>query len=137
PMIVFGKTIKGYWPAAANGKIPGDGDQIVGFPSHPYGFKMNTEYVVKLARTFEDRYGVEFAGMRDGAVSDPRERLIQFKSNIDIALSVLDKNGLGDWLADRLVDIGDSVRDDFPLRIDVKHDPFLDDRLRVGKLPEE
>jgi len=43
PMIVLGKTTKGYWPAAVNGKIPGGGDQVVGFPSHPYAFKMNTE----------------------------------------------------------------------------------------------
>ena len=52
-------------------------------------------------------------------MTDPRERLIQFKTNIDIAMSVLDQNGLGDWLADRLVEIGDSVKDEFPLRIDV------------------
>jgi len=137
PMILFGKTTKGYWPAAANGKIPGAGDQIVGYPSHPYAFKMNAEYIVNLARTFEDRYGVQFQGMHDGPVTDPRERLIQFKTNIDVALSVLDKNGLGDWLADRLATVGDSVTDEFPLRIDVTKDPFLDDRLRVQNLPEE
>ena len=34
-------------------------------------------------------------------------------------MSVLDKNGLGDWLADRLVEIGDRVVDKIPLRIDV------------------
>ncbi|MBI3400992.1 MAG: hypothetical protein HY048_06200 [Acidobacteria bacterium] len=136
PMIVLGTTTKGYWPAALNGKIPGGADQIVSYPSHPYAFKMNAEYIVTLARTFEERYGVEFSGMRQGAVTDPRERLIQFKTNIDVAMSVLDRNGLGGWLADRLVEIGDSVKDDFPLRIDVKCDPFLDDRLRVANLPE-
>src|SRR5215475_7459316 len=136
PMIVVGKTTKGYWPGAVNGKLPGV-DQIVGYPSHPYAFKMNSEYFAALAKTFEDRYGVEFKGMRDGAVTDNRERLIQFKTNIDVAMSVLEKNGLGDWLADRLVEIGDAVRDEFPVRIDVKHDPFLDDRLRVANLPEE
>src|SRR5215468_8013129 len=136
PMIVIGKTTKGYWPGAMNGKLPG-ADQIVGYPSHPYAFKMNSEYFVALAKTFEDRYGVQFAGIRDGAVTDPRERLIQFKTNIDVAMSVLEREGLGDWLADRLVEIGDSVRDQFPVRIDVKHDPFLDERLRVANLPEE
>jgi transketolase len=137
PMIVIGKTTKGYWPAAVNGKIPGAGDQVVGYPSHPYAMKMNSEYFVALARTFEERYGVEFAGIRQGPVTDPRERLIQFKTNIDVAMSVLDRNGLGDWLADHLVEIAGSVRKDLPLRIDVKHDPFLDDRLRVANLPEE
>jgi len=137
PMIVIGKTTKGYWPGAVNGKIPGAGDQVVGYPSHPYAMKMNSEYFVALARTFEQRYGVSFAGISQGPVTDPRERLIQFKTNIDIAMSVLERDGLGDWLADRLVEIAESVRDDVALRVDVKHDPFLDDRLGVANLPEE
>ena len=136
PMIVIGTTTKGYWPAAVNGKIPGAGDQVVGYPSHPYAMKMNSEYFVALAQTFEERFGVQFSGIRQGPVTDTRERLIQFKTNIDVAMSVLDRNGLGDWLADRLVEIGDSVSAALPLRIDVKHDPFLDDRLRVANLPE-
>jgi transketolase len=137
PMIVFGKTTKGYWPAAVDGTIPGSGSQIVGFPSHPFGFKMNSDYIVSLARTFEKRYGVQFEGIGDGAVTDPRERLLQFKTNIDVAMSVLDQNGLGEWLADRLVERGDAVTDRFPLRIDVTRDPFLDERLRVANLPTE
>ncbi len=137
PMIVFGKTTKGYWPAAVDGTIPGSGNQIVGYQSHPFGFKMNSDYIVSLARTFEERYGVQFEGIGDGPVTDPRERLLQFKTNIDVAMSVLDQNGLGDWLADRLVEHGDAVTDDFPLRIDVTRDPFLDERLRVANLPAE
>ena len=137
PMIVFGKTTKGYWPAAVDGTIPGSGNQIVGFPSHPFGFKMNSDYIVSLARTFEERYGVKFEGIGNGAVTDPRERLLQFKTNIDVAMSVLDQNGLGEWLSDRLVELGDAVKDEFPLRIDVTRDPFLDDRLRVANLPTE
>jgi transketolase len=137
PMIVIGTTTKGYWPGAVNGKIPGAGDQVVGYPSHPYAMKMNSEYFLALARTFEERYGVEFEGIRKGAVTDARERLVQFKTNIDVVMSLLDRNGLGDWLADRLVAIGDSLADDLPLRVDPKHDPFLDERLRVANLPEE
>ena len=130
PVIMIGKTTKGYWPATVNG-------HVTGYPSHPYAMKMNSEYFVSLAETFEKRYGVAFEGIRDGAVSDPRERLIQFKTNIDVVMGLLDRHGLGDWLADRLVEIGDTVRDEFPLRIDVKHDPFLDERLRVANLPAE
>jgi len=137
PMIVIGKTTKGYWPCATNGKISEACAQVVGYPSHPYGMKMNSDYFVALARTFEERYGVEFSGIRQGPVTDTRERLLQFKTNIDVVMSVLDREGLGDWLADRLVKIGDSVKDHLPLRIDVKHDPFLDERLRVANLPEE
>ena len=133
PMIVIGKTIKGYWPGAVKLSILDYGEQVIGYPSHPYAMKMNSEYFLALAKTFEKRYGVEFSDIRKGAVTDPRERLIQFKTNIDVVMSVLDQNGLGDWLAERLVAIGDTVKDDFPLRIDVKHDPFQDERLRAWR----
>jgi len=136
-MIVIAKTTKGYWPRAVGGKIPGHGDQLVSYQSHPYGMKMNSDYFVALARTFEEHYGVEFEGIRKGPVTDPRERLIQFKTNIDVVMSLLSRNGLGDWLADRLVSIGDTVKDDVPLHFDVKRDPFLDERLRVANLPVE
>ena len=137
PVIVIGKTIKGYWPTASNGKIAGATDQVVGYPSHPYAMKMNSEYFVTLAKTYEDKYGVEFQGIRNGAVADTKERLIQFKTNMDVAMSVLDKNGLGDWLADRIAQIGDQVRDDVKLSIDITRDPFQDDRLKVASLPTE
>ncbi len=138
PVVAIGKTIKGYWPAAVGGKIPGySGDQLVSYPSHPYALKMNSEYFLALAQTFEKHYGVEFEGIRKGAVSDNRERLIQFKTNMDVVMSLLDRDGLGDRLADRLVEIGDTVRDDVKLRISAASDPFLDDRLRVAALPEE
>jgi len=137
PMILIGKTVKGYWPGAVNGKIPGFGDQIVNYPSHPYSMKMNSEYFVALAETFEQRYGVEFEGIRQGPATEPRERLIQFKTNIDVVMSLFERNGLGDWLADRLVAIGDQVKDDLPLGIDANQNPFLDDRLRAANLPRE
>lgn len=137
PMIAIGRTVKGYWPAAVHGEIPNFGPQVVGYPSHPYAFKMNSDYFVALADTFERRYGVEFKGIRQGPVADPRELLIQFKTNIDVVMSVLDREGLGDWLADRLVEIGDTVKDDVSLRIDSRRDPFLDDRLRVANLPRD
>jgi len=130
PMIAIGKTTKGYWPTV----VP---KQIIGYASHPYGFKMNAEYIVGLSKTFEERFGVKFEGMSAGPVADMRERLLQFKTNIDVAMSVLDKNGLGDWLADRLVELGDRVVDKVPLRVDVTRDPFLDERLKVANLPAE
>ncbi|HAL47094.1 MAG TPA: hypothetical protein DCP37_05020, partial [Dehalococcoidia bacterium] len=114
PMIVIGRTVKGWWPAAAEGNIPGYGEQVVSYQSHPYAFPMNGDYYQSLASTFEERFGVRFDGIRDGVVSDGRERLLQFKHNIDVVMSVLEQNGLGDWLADRLVEIGDTVDDATP-----------------------
>jgi transketolase len=136
PLALIGKTVKGYWPAAADGKIDGTA-QVVGFPSHPYAMKMNSDYFVALASTFEQRYGVRFQGIRDGAPKTPADRLVQFKTNVDVAMSVLDQRGLGDWLADRLVELGDSLDDKMPLRVSVARNPFLDDRLRVANLPLE
>lgn len=137
PIVAIGKTVKGYWPGVMDEKIPGYGAQLVSYASHPYALKMNSEYFLALAQTFEKHYGVEFEGIRKGPVTDNRERLIQFKTNIDVVMSLLDRNGLGDRLADRLVEIGDTVRDDMKLRISATRDPFLDDRLRVAALPEE
>src|SRR5581483_1152133 len=137
PVAAIGKTIKGYWPTAADGKIVGYGDQLVSYASHPYALKMNSEYFLALAQTFEKHYGVEFEGIRKGPVTDARERLIQFKANIDVVMSLLDRNGLGDWLADRIVEIGDTVQDDLPMRFDAKTNPFQDERLRVANLPVE
>ncbi len=137
PMIVVGRTTKGWWPAAVNGTIPGYGEQLVGYHSHPYEMKMNVPYFVALAETFEQRFGVAFSGIRDGAVDDPRERLIQFMTNIDVAMSALDKDGLGDWLADRVLEIADTVPRELPLRIDTAIDPFQDPRLQVAELPSE
>ena len=44
PMIVIGRTVKGWWPGAENGNLPGFGEQIVSYQSHPYGFAMNGDY---------------------------------------------------------------------------------------------
>jgi transketolase len=138
PIAMIGKTVKGYWPSCHDGSIGSpECKQIVGYPSHPYGFKMNSDYFVALAKTFEDHYKVQFSGIRNGAVTDPRERVLQFKTNLDVAMSLLDRNGLGDWLADRLVEMGDTLDDSAPKHFDTRVDPFLDDRLRVANIPVE
>ena len=137
PMIVIGRTTKGWWPAAHNGTIPGFGEQVVGYHSHPYEMKMNVPYFVALAGTFEERFGVTFEGIHDGPVDDEAERLRQFKTNIDVVMSVLEQDGLGEWLSDRLARIGDQVNDDVTLRVDNRKDPFQDERLRVSSIPVE
>ena len=135
PMLLLGRTIKGWWPAAVDGEIPGYGKQIVDHASHPYAFPQNGDYFQALAGTFETRYGVKFLDIDKGAINDERTRLTQFKHNVDVALSILDHNDLGSWLADRLVAIGDQVQDDLSLHNSGSVDPFDDDRLKVDQLP--
>ena len=137
PMILVGKTTKGWWPAAEDGQLPGYGDQIISYHSHPYTFDMNGKYFQALASTFETRFGVKFSGIKEGPVTDERERLIQYKSNIDVVMSVLDKKNLGKWIADRLVQIGDKVGKNVSLSIKPDIDVFTDERLRPRNLPTE
>ena len=137
PLVMIGKTVKGYWPAAVRGRLSEQHEQIISYKSHPYGHKLNGDYFVALATTFEQRYGVKFEGIRDGAPKTDRDRLVQFKTNVDVAMSVLEQNGTGEWLADRLVEIGDTVATSTTVRVPLNVDPFLDDRLRVANLPRE
>ena len=138
PMIVVGNTVKGWWPGAPDGEdLPGGVEQMKDHASHAYGMPMNGEYFQALAATFEEKFGVKFEGIQDGAVSDEKEKLVQLKTNIDIAMGVLESSGLGDWLADRLVTLGDQVKDDLSLSVQTDVDPFLDDRLQVKNLPVE
>jgi len=136
PMILVGPTVKGWWPGAENGQI-GSEIQVIDHASHPWGFPMNGDYFQALASTFEKKYGVEFQGIHDGPPADERERLIQLKTNMDVCMSVLEQNGLGDWLAERMVEIGESVDDNLPLKTDNRADPFQDTRLAVASLPRE
>ena len=106
PMMVVGKTVKGFWPGAKDGMLPGGVTQVVDHASHAYGMPMNGEYFQALAESFESKYGVTFEGIRAGAVSDDRERLLQLKTNIDIAMSVLEKTVLAIGLLSAFLRLG-------------------------------
>ncbi len=138
PMILVGRTLKGWWPVRCDGRLPDGRELLVGHASHPYGIPMNSEYFVSLAATYEDRYGVRFEGIRDGPPASERDRLMQFKTNIDVCLSVLDRRPqLRAWIADRLVEIADRLDRSLRLRIEPGRDPFQDERLRVASLPTD
>ena len=139
PMALIGKTIKGYWPAAVDGKIPDDGDQVVGYPSHPYAMKMNSEYFVALASTFEKRYGVAVPG-------HPRRAPV--KDTARAADPVQDQHRRGDVGARSrtgsatglpIASSRSATRSRTICRCasQVNQDPFLDERLRVANLPVE
>eukprot|EP00300_Choanocystis_sp_HF-7_P013623 c18376_g1_i2.p2 GENE.c18376_g1_i2~~c18376_g1_i2.p2 ORF type:complete len:854 (+),score=167.72 c18376_g1_i2:34-2562(+) len=145
PMAVIAKTVKGWWPTAKDGRISDTTAQVVSYASHPYGMAMNSPYFLALAASFEKHFGVEFVGIRSGVPANERERLIQFKQNVDICLSVLDAadGRIRNWIANRLLAIADrfaaaktvfasSLR--FPA---APADPFNDPRLKVANLPIE
>jgi transketolase len=136
PMVVISRTIKGWWPASKDGKI-GSLEQIIGYKSHPYGFKMNSEYFVALAQTFEERYGVKFVGIRDGVPKTEKDRILQLKTNMDICMSVMDKKaGLREWICNRLLYLATTVNTGFDkLAFNPNVNPFKDPRLRVENIP--
>ncbi len=139
PMAFIARTVKGWWPETENGKIRGSAvSQIIGHASHPHGFKMNSEYIRALAASYEQHYGVRFQGINDGPTKSEPERLIQLKTNIDVALSVMEKReGLRAWIAGRLLEIAGRLQEDLPIRIPHDSDPFHDERLRPDNLPLE
>lgn len=135
PMILVGPTVKGWWPAARDGRIGGH-DQIVGYPSHPYAFKLNSDYFRALAESFEQAYGIRFSGIHDGVPASEAERLVEFKTNIDLVMSVMERRpGLRAWIAERVLHVAGTVDRSLSLRIDPAANPFLDARLRVENLP--
>ena len=104
----------------------------------PTAMKMNSDYFVALARTFEEHYGVEFAGIRKGAGHRPART----------ADPVQDQHRCGDVaarpqrpgrLAGRSAGRRSATRSKTICRSRSmsKAIPFLDDRLRVANLPVE
>eukprot|EP01087_Luapelamoeba_hula_P011908 TRINITY_DN3300_c0_g1_i1.p1 TRINITY_DN3300_c0_g1~~TRINITY_DN3300_c0_g1_i1.p1 ORF type:complete len:869 (-),score=151.33 TRINITY_DN3300_c0_g1_i1:25-2589(-) len=136
PMVVIAHTLKGWWPTGLDGRV-GSTPQVVSYASHPYAFGMNSPYFVALAQSFEQKFGVSFDGLSAGkAPADEKARLVQFKRNIDVALSVLDKDGLGEWVANRLLSIAGTLPSEFPsLRFPTNVDPFADERLKPSTIP--
>jgi len=139
PMALVARTIKGWWPAAENGKIRGTNvSQIIGYPSHPHSFKMNSDYIQALAASYENYFGVKFQGIHDGPTKAEAERLIQLKTNIDVALSVMEKKkGLHEWISRRLLEIAGRLERNLQVSIPTDFDPFFDERLKPENLPVE
>jgi transketolase len=129
PMILVGRTTKGFWPVP----VP---HQLTGHASHPWSFPPRAPYILDLAGTFERRYGVRFEGLRSGPPGSLADRLTGLMADLTTALSVLDRvPGLSTWIAERIVGTAASVPRRPKLRIDTARDPFLDERLRVENLP--
>ena len=110
------------------------------FDSHGAAHKRNSDLFWRCRKDFQERYDVEFAGYGD--TKDPGEDACreQTKAWFETVFGVLrDDPALVEYLADTLVELGDSV----PERIDSflleKGDNLHEDRawLALDKLPEK
>src|SRR5262249_6984671 len=111
--------------------IKGRGYIVTGYKSHGTPHKLNSELFWQLRKEFAEKYGTQWQGVDQPAPSDAAELRAQFESNLKaIADTITSDDKLVDHLADRLVELGDSVPETIPeLRIDTDRNPWHDKRL--------
>ena len=99
--------------------------------SHGAPHAMNSDLFWQTKGVFAEKYGAEFVNFGGSAPSDEEGKRAEFEANLKAVMDVLRQDqDLIDYLADRLVEIGDSVPDSvegFILR--KKGNPFEDKRL--------
>jgi transketolase len=119
PSVIWVKTRKGR------------GYLVYDYRSHGVPHPLNSELFWQLRQEFADKYGVRFVGQGEPAPKDPAALAEQFAANLKVVADTLRADeALVDYLADRLVELGDSVPNELPsLRIDTKRNPFTDARL--------
>ncbi|MGQ9681702.1 MAG: transketolase-like TK C-terminal-containing protein [Anaerolineae bacterium] len=89
---------------------------------------MNCETFWRCVQPFADKYGIRFVGCNECAPEGEAAQVEQTLQNIDAVLSVLRRDqALVDYLADRLVELGEQVPEEVPsLRFSVKKNPLRD-----------
>ena len=119
PGLMFGKTRKGrgYYKYDA--------------PSHGAPHKLNDENFWKCRADFTAIYGTNWSGEGEPAPDNKAAQRQQFADNMNAALDVLRGNDeLVSYLADRLVELGDSVpREIKGFKLPVAQNPLQDEAL--------
>ncbi|MBV9168532.1 MAG: transketolase, partial [Chloroflexi bacterium] len=102
-----------------------------GYKSHGVPHKLNSDLFWQIRKEFSDKYGTQWVGVDQPAPSDSKELRAQFEANLKaIADTITSDEELVDYLADRLVEVGESVPEELPsLRIDTSRNPWHDKRL--------
>ncbi len=118
--------------------VKGRGYGVTGFASHGAAHKPNNEVFWATKKEFADKYGVNFHGMDEGKPESGEEFTAQTADNLQVVMSLLDDEDLCAWLADTLIEIGESV----PTAIDgvrvSNADPAQDPEVvDPSKLPAE
>lgn len=99
--------------------------------SHGAPHPMDCEAFWETKRPFAAKYGVTFANEGGCAPDDPGAQREEFRANLHAVIDVLHRDqALVDYLADRLVEIGDSVPASVPtFRLGKRGNPYRDERL--------
>jgi transketolase len=99
--------------------------------SHGAPHAMNSGLFWETKREFVEKYDASFANFGGPAPSDPAAVQAEFRSNLQAVMEVMHRNqGLVDYLADRLVALGDSVPEEIAtFRLGSARSAFADARL--------
>ncbi|MBD3232909.1 MAG: transketolase [candidate division Zixibacteria bacterium] len=99
--------------------------------SHGTPHKMNSEIFWETKREFASKYGIVFEGQGKPAPEAPDEIQAQALTNLKIVSKVLEMDQeLVDYIADRLVELGESVTDELPgFRLPEDKNPIHDANL--------
>ena len=100
-------------------------------PSHGAPHKINDELFWETKRQFAEKYGVSFVNMGGKAPTEPTALQEEFAANLEVVMGVLRSDpGLVEYLANRLVELGESVPTEIPsFRLGKRGIPWQDTRL--------
>jgi transketolase len=99
--------------------------------SHGSPHQLDADLFWQTKAPFAEKYGAEFTNFGGSAPSDPGALRDEFEANLKAVIDVLHRDQeLVDYLADRLVEIGDSVPEAIPtFKLGKRGNPFEDERL--------
>jgi transketolase len=99
--------------------------------SHGTPHPLDSELFWETKRPFAEKYDVEFVNFGKPAPSDPENLKSEFRANLAAVVEVLHRDEeLVDYLANRLVTLGEEVPEEIPgFRLGGKGNPFHDKRL--------
>jgi transketolase len=129
--LVMGKRAKGVPSAAWFKTRKGRGYLKYDNASHGSPHAINSELFWETKKPFADKYGVEFSNFGGGKPATPEVWREEFEANLRAVIKVLHQDQkLIDYLADTLVEIGESVPVEMKsFRLGKKGNPFEDPEL--------
>ena len=127
PKVIYGKGTKGR------------GYHKVDYSSHGSPHKRNSELFWKTKEDFAEKYNVEFNGFKEAAGETREGQENQAISYFNSVFSVLRSNqGLVDYIADTLVDLGNSVPEKIESCKVTVNNPAKDTEIfNIGSLPKD
>ncbi|HEY9075726.1 MAG TPA: hypothetical protein VIO61_04245 [Anaerolineaceae bacterium] len=110
--------------------LKGRGYLVTNNASHGTPHKLNSDLFWATKRPFAEKYGVQFTNFGGAAPSDPALLRAEFEANLKTVMDVLHADqALIDYLADRLVALGESVPTEISTFNLGERSPYSDERL--------